>query len=284
MVTDQMSKISDCQAPNQPMQPVVLSMEVDDDNAFESEYRLRFGNQVKYLIIAPNTFDRDILSFPIQSLPSLPHTKEWTIAHISRDETSGDLKTSISNRTLAGVRCQWHHTRIDCLELEKTRQLTAMAFEAISHSTLPITLPSPATVIAKIARFEWELPRIEQETRAYQLLEGSGLAPRFLGHVHENGRIMGFLLEKIEGHPASFQDLGICETALRKLHELGLLHGDVNRYNFLITKEGVKLLDFECFRENASPESMFKELENVRAELVEESGRGGGFIFHGDSN
>jgi RIO-like serine/threonine protein kinase len=90
---------------------------------------------------------------------------------------------------------------------------------------------------------------------------------------------MGFLLEKIEGRPASFQDLSICEAALGKLHKLGLIHGDVNRYNFLVTKEGVKLFDFERFLENASPESMLKELENVRAELVEESGRGGGFIF-----
>jgi predicted Ser/Thr protein kinase len=168
--------------------------------------------------------------------------------------------------------------------LEKTEQLTAMAFEAVSHSILPITLPSPATMIAKIARFEWELPRIEQETRAYQLLEGSGLAPRFLAHLHENGRIAGFLLEKLEGRSASFQDLSVCETALGKLHELGLVHGDVNRYNFLVTEEGAKLLDFERLRENASPESMSKELENLRAELVDESGRGGGFIFHGDSN
>jgi tRNA A-37 threonylcarbamoyl transferase component Bud32 len=140
-------------------------------------------------------------------------------------------------------------------------------------------------VIAKIARFEWELPRIEQETRAYQLLEGYyGLAPRFLAHVHENGRIIGFLLEKIEGRSASFQDLSACETALGKLHELGFVHGGVNRYNFLVTEEGVKLLDFERLRKNASPESMSKELENLRAELVDESGRGGGFIFHGDSN
>lgn len=137
-------------------------------------------------------------------------------------------------------------------------------------------------MIAKIARFEWEIPRAEQETRAYQLLEGSGLAPRFLAHVHENGRIVGFLLEKTEGRSASIQDLSACETALGKLHELGLVHGDVNRYNFLVTEEGVKLLDFERLRENASPESMSKELENLRAELIDESGRGGGFIFHGD--
>ncbi|KAK0748304.1 alpha-galactosidase A [Apiosordaria backusii] len=269
---------------NPPMQPIILSMEVDDDDSFDSEYRLRIGNQVKYLVISPGTFDRDTLSFPLQSLPPLPYNEEWTVANISRDKTSGDLKTSILNQTLAGVKCQWHHTKVDCLELEKTKQLTAMAFEAISHSILPIILPSQATVIAKIARFEWELPRIEQETRAYQLLEGYGLAPRFLAHVHENGRIMGFLLEKIEGRSASFRDLSVCETALGKLHELGLVHGDVNRYNFLVTEEGVKLLDFERLQENASPESMSKELENLRAELVDESGRGGGFIFHGDSN
>lgn len=29
---------------------------------------------------------------------------------------------------------------------------------------------------------------------------------------------------------------------------------------------------------------MFKELENLRAELVDDSGRGGGIIFHGDSD
>ncbi|KAK4179774.1 hypothetical protein QBC36DRAFT_343483 [Triangularia setosa] len=254
-------------ATNPPIQPIIISMEVDDDDSFESEYRLRIGNHVKYLVISPGTFDRDTLSFPLQSLPRLPYNEEWTVAHISRDKTSGDLKISILNRTLAGVNCQWHHTRIDCLELEKTKQLTAMAFEAVSHSILPITLPSPATMIAKIARFEWELPRIERETRAYQLLEGSGLAPRFLGHVHESGRIVGFLLEKIEGRSASFQDLSVCETALGKLHKMGLVHGDVNRYNFLVTEEGVKLLDFERLRENASPKSMSKELENLRAEL-----------------
>lgn len=159
-----------------------------------------------------------------------------------------------------------------------------MTFEAVSHSILPIISQSPETIIAKIARFEWEIPRIERETRAYQLLEGSGLTPRFLGHIHENGRIMGFLLEKIEGHPASIQDLGNCETSLEKLHELGFLHGDVNRYNFLVTEDGVKLLDFERLQENASPESMHKELESVRVELIEESGRGGGFINQGDSN
>ncbi|KAJ0158827.1 hypothetical protein CTA2_10839 [Colletotrichum tanaceti] len=246
-----------------------------------NKYRLQIGNQVKYLVVSPRTFDRDTLSFPIPSLPSLPYNEEWTMANISRDEITGSLKISLSNRTLAGVECQWHKTKVDCLKLGKTKQLTAMAIEARLHSILPIS-PSPDIVMAKIARFEWEIPRIEQEARAYQLLEGSGLAPRFLAHVHENGRIVGFLLERIEGRFASVQDLNVCEAALGKLHRLGFLHGDVNRHNFIVTQEGVKLLDFERAQENASPESMSKELKGLRAELVDESRRGGGFVFHDD--
>lgn len=89
--------------------------------------------------------------------------------------------------------------------------------------------------LLKIARFEWELPRLEQETRAYRLLEGSDLAPRVLGHIHERGRgVMGILLEKIEGgREASIGDLGMCRDALGRLHEgCGLVHGDANRYKF----------------------------------------------------
>ncbi|OTB01164.1 hypothetical protein M426DRAFT_266532 [Hypoxylon sp. CI-4A] len=280
---------------NAAMQPTILSMEVDDDDSCESEYRVRIGNQVKYLVIAPGTFDRDTLSFPLQSVTHLPYdAEEWTVAHISRDTTSGALKTSLSNRALAGVKCQWHHTSVDFLDLEKTRQLTAMVFEAgvsphliaLPSSSSSSSSPTITTVIAKIARFEWELPRIEQETRVYQLLDGHpGLAPRFLAHVHEGGRTVGFLLEKIiEGRPASAQDLRACETALGNLHKLGIVHGDVNRYNFLVTeKEGVKLLDFERSRENASLEEMSREMESLRAELVDDSGRGGGFMFHDDT-
>lgn len=267
------------------LQPIMLSMSVDDDDSFESEYRVRIGNQVKYLVISPGTFDRDTLSFPLPSLPPLPDNgEEWTVATISRDKTSGDVRTALSNRTLAGVHCPWHPAKVDCLDLERTRQLTVMASEVISHSP---TLPSSqaATMVAKIARFEWELPRIRQETRAYQLLEkGCGLAPRFLAHLHENGRVMGFLLEKVEGRSASIRDLGVCEAALGKLHGLGLVHGDVNRYNFLVTEQGAKLIGFEHLREDASPEPRRKELDKLRAELADESGRGGGFIFHGDGN
>lgn len=124
------------------MQPVILSMEVYVNDSFGSESQLRIENDVKCLIIARGSFDRERILFLNQPLPHLLYNEEWIVAHILRDKTSSDPKTSISNRTLAGVKCRWRHTRVDCLKLEKTKQLTAMAFKAVSHSIFPVMLPA----------------------------------------------------------------------------------------------------------------------------------------------
>lgn len=48
-----------------------------------------------------------------------------------------------------------------------------MAFEAVPHSNTGNSPLPIATVMAKMARFEGKIPRIELETRAYQLPETS---------------------------------------------------------------------------------------------------------------
>jgi RIO-like serine/threonine protein kinase len=74
------------------------------------------------------------------------------------------------------------------------------------------------------------------------------IAPNFLGHLTENGITMGFLLQKVDGEPACVNDLANCEAVLHRLHRLGMIHGDVNRYNFLVDRvsgSSVRLVDFE---------------------------------------
>jgi RIO-like serine/threonine protein kinase len=91
---------------------------------------------------------------------------------------------------------------------------------------------------------------------------------------------MGFPLEKLDGRRhVSISDLSDCEAALKRLHSLGLSHGDVNRYNSLVGENDVKLIDFERFQERVTEELYSKELESLRMELTDESGRGAGFIF-----
>ncbi|KAF4303937.1 alpha-galactosidase A [Botryosphaeria dothidea] len=138
--------------------PSIIPMEVDNDDADESYYRVRIGNRVKYLEIAPATLERGALSFPLAFLPPLPFDGDWSVAHISRDGTPGELKTSLSHRQLAAV-----------------HNLSGAVFEALlPDAAFPGIAPhQPSdriTVIAKIARFEWEISDIERETRAYQVL------------------------------------------------------------------------------------------------------------------
>jgi hypothetical protein len=264
-------------------------MEVDGDDEVESEYRIRVGNKIKYIEIALGTFDGDTLSFPLASLPLLPYSDDkWTTAYISRDAESGELRTSLSERQLAGVQNLWHSTQIDVLNLERVERLTVTASVAmicgITNPTTKATttLPLGSQVVAKIARFGWEIPRIERETRAYELLEQRHpeLAPRFLGHVREGGRVIGFLLEKLEGRrEAGINDFHNCEVTLKRFHSLGLLHGDPNRYNFLVADHEVKLIDFECSQEDTTEAARATELQSLQAELIDQSGRGAGFMF-----
>ncbi|KAF2425569.1 alpha-galactosidase A [Tothia fuscella] len=245
----------------------------------ESEYRLLIDGRVRYVSIAAHSLDIDTLRFLpslLHALPPLESPKDWTIAYITRQSNSGNLTAVFSERKLAGVQGIWHPQTTDCLRLTRVKQITASTFEASLTEPDPAALPS--TFIAKIARFEWEIPRLERETRAYSILEGTALAPRFLGHVAEHGRIIGLLLEKVQGREAGIGDLAACQAAVKKFHGFGLTHGDLNRFNFLVGKDGVKMIDFEnsSIAERDEKE-MQREYERLADQLSEETGRGGGF-------
>lgn len=98
--------------------------------------------------------------------------------------------------------------------------------------------------------------------------------------MHEHGRVIGFILEKIEGREAGIEDLVGCQAALKRLHDIGIVHGDVNRYNFVVRGDGtVRLIDFESsWQDKAATAIMRAEMESLGEQLVEETGRGAGFI------
>lgn len=78
-------------------------MSVDSSNETESEYRIRIGDQIKYLWVDPGTYDGDILNFPpvlLNHLPKLPDG-DWRSVRIFRK--SGHLVVEPSNAMLKGV-------------------------------------------------------------------------------------------------------------------------------------------------------------------------------------
>ena len=72
----------------------------------------------------------------------------------------------------------------------------------------------------------------------YEWIDGHQIGPEFLGHLTEEGRVIGFLIERVfDCRHATPEDLSLCQHTLAKLHKLGIKHGDTNKHNFLIRME-----------------------------------------------
>ena len=227
----------------------VLSMDVGSADE-ENLYRIRFGDTIKYISVDGGVYNHDTLEFPpylFEQLPALP-VGNWTTARIfrereeqaSREHEAPPLRYELLFTPLKGVASinVWHSSMVDVNDLEEVGFMSARV-RVVRYGEQRVT------AIAKIARFDFEIPWVEQETAAYRRLDCQGVAPKFLCHLTEHGRVMGFLMEKLEGRSAHIDDLETCQNLVRKVHALGILHGDLNRHNFVISKSGAKILDFE---------------------------------------
>ncbi|KAM3501709.1 hypothetical protein MY11210_009300 [Beauveria gryllotalpidicola] len=142
--------------------------------------------------------------------------------------------------------------------------------------------PSPdAEVYLKLARFKFEIEALEREVKAYHMLRGYDIAPALVGYVFEetHDRVVGFVTEQVIGHyPRDVTDYTACSAALHKLHAKGLVHGDVNKHNVIITKDGPRFIDFEESRlrnETTDWKQLAQDEEhNLAASLSDQSGQG----------
>jgi hypothetical protein len=255
----------------------LLATLVDPNDEEEGEYRfLVDGTHVKYVTVAPGTLPKDNRTFApavLAGLPSFPRG-DWNTGHVGREDASGGepvfLRTAKAN--LPGVKATWHATRIDHLELrtmERLRQSIHVAWHPLFDRP----------VVAKFTEFPWQTPYLEAETAAYRWIEGSDMvaaAPRFLGHLTEEGRVIGLVLEYIgNARAAGPGDLAACQGVLRQLHSLGVKHGDVNKHNFLVRDDGrVVLLDFETATKDVSRDELEAEYQRLTKSLQDPSLRG----------
>ena len=251
----------------------LLQASLDHLDEVEHEFRILVdGKFVKYLTIDPKLYSTEDMCFePILKsiLPPLP-PGDWNTGRISRNCADGRPHFSeIKKIELPGVTHLWHPVQIDHLDLHLGQRLKANVFEATSPQ---FDLP----VIVKFATFPYEIQYLDSETSAYQWLQNHQIGPRFLGHVTEEGRVIGFAIERVtnfrHGMP---DDLALCQQALSKLHRLNIKHGDINKHNFLIHDDRVTLIDFDCASQCTDAEVLEKEFRGLEKELSDMSGRGG---------
>jgi predicted Ser/Thr protein kinase len=172
---------------------------------------------------------------------------------------------------LIGVHTLWHPTQIEYLDLEMGKKLRSNVYEATLDGTM---------VVVKFARFSSEISYLEEETVAYHWIEGHKVGPKFLGHLTEEGRVIGFVMEQIVGHRAGPDDLELCRSALKRLHDLGIKHGDVNRHNFIINRGETVIVDFQSAVKCRDYTALQDELAKLSEELEDESGKGGRVVLH----
>lgn len=250
----------------------LLQAEVAEDD--QSFFRLLVdGLSIKYITVEPGIYNGEDMCFGpslVSLLPEFP-TGDWNDGLVAKDARDGRPHFAYANLTrFPGVQNTWHGTYVDYLELSIARKLRTGIYEATCSIFENV-------VIAKFARFPWEIQYIENETTAYQWITGHGIGPQFLGHLTENGRVIGFLMEHItDARHAGAQDLGICEEVLSRLHALGIRHGDTNRFNFLVRGSKATLIDFDTAQKCDNRNLLQQEFENLTVRLEDTSRRGGG--------
>ncbi|KAI8964583.1 hypothetical protein F5Y11DRAFT_315347 [Daldinia sp. FL1419] len=222
---------------------------------------LFYGRHVKYITIERGIWPDGNWTFIYQVyIPTGP----WNSGFVSRDRRTGRLILSfLSCVADEGVGIIWHRTRIDHLDFQwlcQIRQDVRLATHVFFHHL----------VILKFASFTYGLDSIENETMIYRKLQGQGIAPEFLCHITEEVRgVIGFATRFIEGsRPAERQDLTICLHALTRLHALRILHGAIERRNFLVQNGRVFLIDFAMASLCDDPEEFEDENDQLRSLLL----------------
>lgn len=213
--------------------------------------------------------DRSFAPELLQALPEFPPGK-WTKGHIDKNKDTGEpFFSSTSTEKLPAVQTIWHETIIDYLELQEVDRLK-QSIHKVTHQSFD------KPIIFKFASFPWQISFLETETRAYSWIHGKDIGPQFLGHVAEGGRVIGFLMDHIEGATATIGDLDTCRTALGRLHAIGIKHGDINKYNFLVKDGMATVIDFES-AEKCDEHQLRLESAGLEASLQDQSYRGGAY-------
>ena len=251
----------------------ILHMTVDETDLDSYYHLLVNGQYFRYISIESGTYDFDDLCFPpslLSKLPQLP-PGNWNLGHIAISaETASPYFAWTTRKDFSSIKTTWHPTYVDFLSLKIGDSLMANVYE--------VTLPQfDSPVIAKLARFPWEIDYYNNETLVYSWIEGHDIGPKFLGHLMEEERVIGFLLERVEGHHAGINDLLHCQTAVAKLHRLGISHGDLNRHNFLVSSERAYLVDFETAKKVDDQPTLDQELQELEKQLSSDSTRGGSY-------
>lgn len=207
-------------------------------------YRIqKRDKRIVYVTVPAKIIPQDKRTYGPSAIEELSKLKVWndswtTLTVESDSDGISFQKDTVEPHAAPQTSLLQDYPRCDLSDLSILQEFRSRTFEVTYNQ---------GCAILKIARFPYELPWLMQEMDIYHALAGFPLTPRLLGYVFESqcpDRIVGILLEKLNGRWAQSEDLEECDNALQRLHQ-HVLHGDLNKYNIIITLEGPKFIDLE---------------------------------------
>ncbi|KFY30766.1 hypothetical protein V493_01676 [Pseudogymnoascus sp. VKM F-4281 (FW-2241)] len=253
----------------------VLSLDLEDNDYL---YRIRRGKRVVYVsVLHADIIPLDHRTDGPRILSCLRCLPEW----------NEEWKTLTVTKSPNGVECTFnkfsphaldHRAILTCAD-HRFNLLKLEHSERISDRISRVVVCGRVCVL-KIARFQHELEALEKEIRAYGVLMNHrfSLVPEFIGFVYEEeeNRVIGFLIEELHGRHPNIRDLRTCKYTVEQLHSIGIIHGDLNRYNIIITGHEAKLIDFEAstLQKEGHHEEATDELRKLTEKLLDSSEEG----------
>jgi hypothetical protein len=265
---------------------VVLDVEASDvDCLYRIARRSDFRTRVVYVTICdadiiPET-ERTESSLILKNLREFPDwfNEDWHIMEVfkTQDGIHTRLDHALPHALPAEILLK-HVPRYNFFDLE----LLGRSKHRTSRARI-----GGDEVFVKISPFSYQLGYLRQEVTMYHHLSiaNSPLVPELLGYVYEEipDRIIGFLCQAIPGRHPLAADYDTCLDALKQIHATGVIHGDINKYNILITPTNkVVFIDLENSRLTMTSgiagtemaTEMEKENKELKISLSDRSNRG----------
>jgi predicted Ser/Thr protein kinase len=219
------------------------------------------NNKVKHITVKANAYTR----YHHDSLPLPIPEGDWNCVTADRDPNTGNAYfRDFITKPLQGVTSTWHAGRFDHEKLalyvdqNDGRQNNSKIY-------MPTQRLSGRLIVVKIAQHEDDIPKIAIECEIYERIQNKDIAPEFLGYVTEQDRIIGFAIERIDGaREATEDDVDECDAVLKRLHHLGIAHGDTHGLNFLIKDDRAWLIDFETSSSTSWPGASEQDFDSLR--------------------
>lgn len=240
--------------------PQLLSCVNDRVNGHIDRY-LFPDNKVKYIMITNEAYEH--YRRHCGTLPAIPQG-DWNYGVVVQDPITGrpDFIQAITTQ-FKGLTSNWHPGSYNHITLGIYSQLST---SKIHKSALTYLFGYP--IVVKLARVEEELRNLDIECGIYKDLQKSEIVPDFRSYVFEDGRRIGFILEEIENaRRPEAKDIGLCVDALRKLHALGISHGDAHAGKFLINENVTFLISFKMAKKMKDMSGAEQDMVRIHSSL-----------------